>query len=108
MCIHCSVDAGLASKEVCMRLTFSGYTGDKSKLTADNLKCLTPSEDVWVDVPLSAAQKRRKKHTVGLENLRDILYTTYPGVRYLHELATESIKCIRPWVIILFPELCAN
>jgi hypothetical protein len=44
-------------KEVCMRLIFSGYTGDKSTLSSEDLECLSPSEDLWVDVPISPSIK---------------------------------------------------
>ena len=76
-----------------MRLVFTGYTGDKSDLRKQDLDCLKPSEDLWVDIPMSRTKNdKRHTHVPGATNLRDLMIDTYPGATHLHHFATESVK----------------
>ena len=89
----CQRPITLKTGEVCMRMVFSGYTGNMNKLSEADKECLSPSADLWVDLPLSAMKKVVKnKHVQGLVSLRDLICETYPGATRLHEVASESVR----------------
>ena len=91
----CQRPITLASGIVCMRLVFSRYQGDKSKLSAKDKECLTPASDLWVDVPMSPQTQKALNKTVNGSldrDLRQLLESTYPGTLALHEIATASVK----------------
>jgi hypothetical protein len=88
----CQRPITLRSKAVCMRMVFSGYTGDRSKLSEKDKECLAPGSDLWVDIPISKTKKALTKEINGTVNLRDLLSTTYPDALCMHELASESVR----------------
>ena len=75
----CQLPIILSSGDVCMRMVFSGYTGDINKLAAQDKECLSPSSDLWVDISMSPLTKNIKnKHIAPGVNLRDLVSHTYP------------------------------
>ena len=81
-----------------MRLVFTGYNGVKSKLSKKDQEYLSPDKDLWIDIPLSPSKKAfRNKHIHSGINLRGLLHSSYPGCRFLHELASESVKNTRKY-----------
>ena len=91
--VTCQRPIILASKDVCMRMVFTGYTGNKDKLSKADKECLSPSADLWIDIPMSIPTKTiRNKNIQRNINLRDLLHSSFPGSRFLHELARESVK----------------
>ena len=79
-------------KNVCMRITFTNYTGDKSKLNDEDFECLSSKSDLYIDVPMSPVKGDLTKHILGSTNLRGLLKSTYPSANHLHEFATQSVK----------------
>ena len=81
-----------------MRLVFSDYTGDKTKLSLLDKECLTAHSDLWIEVPMSPAEKGKYskgpkvKRLVTTLSLRSLLTITYPGAVLLHQIASESVK----------------
>ena len=62
------------------------------KLSKADKECLSPSADLWVDLPLSAMKKLVKnKNVQELVSLRSLITDTYPGATRLHEVASESV-----------------
>ena len=83
----------LKNGPVCMRMIFSGYSGDRTKLSNKDNECLTKSADLWIDIPLSPTRKNLLPNYICNEvNLRNLLSETYPGTRFLHEICSESVK----------------
>jgi hypothetical protein len=67
------------SKTVCMRMVFTGYDGDVTKLSKADQECLKKSKDLWVDIPISPPKhKIDNKDIYAGTNLRELLKNTYP------------------------------
>jgi hypothetical protein len=80
-------------KAVCMRMIFSGYTGDILKLSKKDQECLSSGSDLWVDIPISPQKKSAlSKDINGNVNLRELLATSYPNALLMHEFANESVR----------------
>ena len=63
------------------------------KLSEADKECLSPSADLWVNLPLSAMKNVVKnKHVQGLVSLSDLISDTYPGATRLHEVASVSVR----------------
>jgi hypothetical protein len=75
-----------------MRMVFTRYTGDIHQLSDEDRSCLDSSEDLFIDIPMSLNNQVDRKNIQGSVNLRNLLKDTYPGARYLHEFATESVR----------------
>ena len=81
----CQRPITLRNKIVCMRMIFTGYTGDRSKLSKKDKECLTPGSDLWLDIPIS--ETKSTSLTKGIDGtvcLRDLLTSTYPGATLMH------------------------
>jgi hypothetical protein len=83
-----------------MRTIFSGYTGDRSKLSTNDKECLTPSADLWIDKPMTPGKATAIKNKSERINLRELLATTYPSATRLYEFAIESVKATGKYPVL--------